>query len=186
MDGANFETIFNKHKTSLISFFEKRGCGMESEDLVQQTFINAFNNLKSFRGETGLREWLLVIARNVWKNNIRYRTTKKADVRKVISLDVSDMEWSFPESGENPLEDLLQKERLDRLQSEILRVLTDLPPQMRQCMLLRVFQDLKYDRIAQVMKININTVKSHIYQAKKKLKDTLDLKTIEYESQNEV
>jgi RNA polymerase sigma factor (sigma-70 family) len=58
------------------------------------------------------------------------------------------------------------KEASQRLREEIQR----LPPQMCNCVLLRVYQELKYREIGVVLRISIDTVKSHLYQAKDRLR----------------
>ena len=179
MNGIDFTTVFNQHKKDLRAFFINRGCGDESDDLVQQTFLKAYRNADQLREEERVREWLFVIARNLWKNHIRSRHTLKSDVHKEVRLD--SLEWSFTSQIGNPLLHLLKDERLTKMQQDLLHAMNDLPPQMRQCMLLRVFQDLKYEKIAQVMQLNVNTVKSHINKARKKLQSSLDPSMIEPE-----
>jgi RNA polymerase sigma-70 factor (ECF subfamily) len=70
---------------------------------------------------------------------------------------------------QSPLEDLLEKERLDRLRAAIL----EMPPQMRRCFFLRYLRGYKYREIAYLMKISIQTVRAHLHQARSRL--TLDL-----------
>lgn len=69
---------------------------------------------------------------------------------------------------EEPLHDMLEEER-----SRLLRnALEELPPQMRRCVQLRV-QDLRYREIAEILKVSIDTVKAHLYQARQLLKAKL-------------
>ena len=68
------------------------------------------------------------------------------------------------------MEALLEKERRDKLDEAI----QSLPPQMRRCVQLRVIKMLSLAEIAAVMHISINTVKAHLHQAKKALKEELD------------
>ena len=69
-----------------------------------------------------------------------------------------------------PLDRLIAEERLQQLREALL----DLPPQMRQCVLLRLDQELKYREIAEVMNIAVNTVKSQLAQAKDRLRTRLE------------
>jgi RNA polymerase sigma-70 factor (ECF subfamily) len=64
---------------------------------------------------------------------------------------------------------------ITREQYGILReALAELPEQMRQCVRLRLKDDLKYKEIAEVMKISIETVKTHLHHAKKRLRPRLE------------
>lgn len=69
----------------------------------------------------------------------------------------------------SPLDDALCHERRQKLRKAI----EALPGQMRRCTRLRVEQDLSYREIAAVLKLSIETVKVHLFQARKKLKVNL-------------
>jgi RNA polymerase sigma factor (sigma-70 family) len=96
----------------------------------------------------------------------------------VVSLDQPDSEGEPREfvspallAGEqDALTSVITDEQLGILQ----HALAELPEQMRQCVRLRLKDDLKYKEIAEVMKISIETVKSHLYQAKKRLRPLLE------------
>ena len=60
-------------------------------------------------------------------------------------------------------------ERREQLRS----ALEELPPRMRDCLLLRLDKGLKYREIAEIMNTRVDTVKSQLYQAKERLKDFL-------------
>lgn len=69
---------------------------------------------------------------------------------------------------ESPLDQALRSERREVLR----RAIEELPDQMRRCTELRVYQDLSYREIAAVMRRSIETVKVHLFQARKKLKES--------------
>ena len=68
------------------------------------------------------------------------------------------------------LEDLLEKERFERLRAAI----RELPPLVRRCFLLRYHGEYKYREIAFLMKISIQSVRAHLHQAKLRLKLNLE------------
>ena len=185
MNEANFEFIFNEYRNALLAWFRRRECGEDSEDLVQQTFIRAYRKLDDFRGDAKVYDWLVVIARNVWKNYIRSRKTQKADTSKEIPLDAGNNEWIASACADDPLRHLLKNERLTKMQKALLDAIQELPPQMRQCMLLRVFQDLQYHSIAKYMSLSEGAVKAHISTAKKKLRMKLDPDLLDSEARHE-
>ena len=174
----DFQNVFEAHYRSVFFFFSSRNLPVEdSRDLTQETFMKAYKNLDSFRGESKITTWLFQIATNIWRNSIRSDRTFKRDAA-TFSLDEMVEKGSFQSMrGESrqtaekgrPLELILQKEGVHILY----KALQDLPPQMRRCVLLRVTQDLKYREIALVMRLSIQTVKALLFQARQRLKDSL-------------
>lgn len=156
--------IFHQHYRRVEGFFLGKGFSKEeSGELVQETFLRVFKNLESFRRESSFDTWLFEVAVRVYQNNLRSRSAIKRDAVQV-SLDEE-----APDEQSGPLDDLLSGERRRVLQE----ALADLPPQMRRCVELRVYQDLKYKEIAEVMMISIETVKAHLFQARQLLKTKL-------------
>ena len=173
----NFRKIFQAYYRRVYVLFTKWGFGdVECEDLVQETFLRVHRNLAGFRGDSKFATWLWEVAANVYKNTLRSRGTQKRDAREV-SLDDSDTDGAAGgsvlalESGESdPLAVLLSGERKQKLHE----AMSELPPQMRRCVELRVNEDLKYREIAEQMNVSIDTVKAHLFQARQMLKTKLD------------
>jgi len=174
-----FRQLFDRYYRAVYHFFANRGFPSEEcLDLTQETFLRVYKSMGQFRHEAAPKRWLLRIAANIWKNEIRRRSAEKRDAKEV-SLD-SDMDGLEPNPAESelaarsgvslPLDEFLAKERGQRLR----RALNELPPQMRRCMLLRTDQELKYREIAAIMKLSVETVKSQIYQARQRLRSELD------------
>lgn len=161
------EDLFRRYYRPVASFFMKRGFSSEeSRDLAQETFLRVYSKWDSFRGDSSAETWLFQIAANLYKNKLRSLQTQKRDAQEV-SMDAEMVELGSRES--DPLRTVLTEERTQRLRV----ALEDLPPQMRQAVLLRVDGDLKYREIADVMHVSIETVKAHLYQARQHLRDRL-------------
>ncbi len=165
----NSRRIFHRYYPPLKTFFARRGVSPdERHDLIQETFINAFQGLGNFQHDAKFDTWLYKVAGNVWKNVLRRRATQKRDAAEVPlepELTVT--------SGSDPEQEALRQER-ERLEMQALRrELEKLPPRMRQCLLLRLNQKRKYREIADSLGIAINTVKSLLHEAKKRLRDNL-------------
>jgi RNA polymerase sigma-70 factor (ECF subfamily) len=175
---AEFERIFTRHYRAVFYFFISQGASeSDSHDLTQDTFLRVYKSMESFRGESSLRGWILLIAMNVWKNELRHRGAKKRE-GKEISLeevvqppDDDGAGREPPETGTagRPADQMLAAERVKLLR----RALGTLPAQMRRCALLRFAGDLKYREIASALQISIETVKSQIYQARLRLQAAL-------------
>jgi RNA polymerase sigma-70 factor, ECF subfamily len=165
----NFSKIFLLYHQRVVLFFRRKGFPPdESWDLAQETFLHAFHGLPSFRHRSSFLVWLFGIMENVFRNNVRRRMARKRDVLEV-SIDAQRPEGGplleLEAGGEDLLSGLISRE-----QSKALRVaLEKLPEQMRLCCILRYEKGYKYQEIARLMGVSIETVKSHLHQARKRL-----------------
>ncbi len=173
----SFHLIFCRYSRLVFSFFAKRGFSTEEcQDLVQETFLRVYRSLANFRGAARFETWLWQIAANVYRNTLRSQSTQKRDAEMVLldealggSPEEGDRTTLLEAGGRGPLEGVLAEERARLLYG----ALDDLPTQMRRCVLLRLDQDLKYREIAELMKVSIDTVKAHLFQARQALKAKL-------------
>ena len=168
----SFRQIFHQYYRLVFSFFVKKGFSSEeSNDLAQETFLRVHKSLGTFRREARFETWLFQVSANVYRNTLRSQSTRKRDAPEVSLDELIDGpgggEPGVPTTGEEgPLGSLLSGER-----SQVLHdALQDLPSQMRRCVILRVDRDLKYREIAELMRVSIDTVKAHLFQARQLLK----------------
>lgn len=180
-DGA-FEKIYKHYFLPVWRFFRRRGFPPEQcRDLTQDTFVRVYNGMDGFRGEARFETWLFRIAMNTYRKTLRYESAEKragnevsleepeGGVRgEVETADAPDLPTASPPS--RPLDDLLHRERRDALRA----AMADLPDQMRLCAVLRLYQGLAYKEIASVMQVSIETVKAHLFQARKRLTAALE------------
>ena len=171
-DQLAFRALFDTFYGPLLGFFLNRGCSeSESEDLVQETLLNAYRGFDRFRREASDATWMFSIAGNVWLNHLRASRTLKRQVRP-LSLaseeDTAEAAEARP-AGDSALDRLLEDERRHQLQAAI----RQLPEGRRHALHLRIVHGLKYREIARLLGIEVNTVKSQIFQAKKQLEERL-------------
>jgi RNA polymerase sigma-70 factor (ECF subfamily) len=158
----SFRSLFDRFHGPLFHFFQNRGFStQESQDLIQETFLRVYVGIDAFRGESRWEHWLFRIAANTALKAVRHRAAAKR-AGESVPLEGEEIEAAGPA----PLRQLLGKERLELLVEAIDR----LPAQMRRCVRLRVFQDLDYDEIAEVLQISPSTVKVQLFKARKRLK----------------
>lgn len=175
---AGFRRLFERYCAPVTHFFLNRGFSeQESEDLVQDTFLRVYRSIGTFRSDSSFETWLFSIVKNVWKNEIRGRRTQKRDAEEVpleavLSEDGDDgaVYSEPPDPLAGPFDQVLAGER-ERL---LYRALDELPPKMRECVLLRICQDLKYREIAALLRVSIATVKSQLNAAKQRLGPLLE------------
>jgi RNA polymerase sigma-70 factor (ECF subfamily) len=170
----NFRWIFSRYHRPVFNFFVKRGMLPDRcEDLTQEVFLRVYRGIDGFRGDSKFQTWLFHIAWNVWRTEC-HRTERKSIARTVSLEKTLDSEDSLSierthREEESPLDCALSEER----KALIHRELEKMPAQMRRCITLRVDRGLKYREIAELMQISIDTVKSHLNQAKYRLKQRL-------------
>jgi RNA polymerase sigma-70 factor (ECF subfamily) len=166
----NFYWIFSRYHRPVFHFFMKRGMLPDRcEDLTQEVFLRVYRSISGFRGDSTFQTWLFHIVWNLW------RTAQKPHTRMVSLEEMVDLEDTLSIEGkahreeEDPLAYALSEERKALIHREIEKM----PGQMRECILLWVDRGLKYREIAELMQISIDTVKSHLNQAKVRLKRRL-------------
>lgn len=174
-DQLAFRALFDTFYRPLLGFFLKRGCSeSESEDLVQETLLNAFRGFDRFRREASDATWMFSIAGNVWLNHLRATRTQKRRVHPIslASVDPESEELADRpvEASDSALDRLLENERRIQLKTAI----QQLPEGRRHALHLRIVHGLKYREIALLLGIEVNTVKSQIFQAKRQLEESLN------------
>jgi RNA polymerase sigma-70 factor (ECF subfamily) len=171
-----FRSAFEQYFSVVSAYFSRKGCSREEgSELAQEVFLRVYKSMDSFRGDSSFEAWLYQISANLYRNTVRAQSTRKRDGAEVSLAQIiedADPENESPwlEADDSPLAELLAGER-----STVLReALQELPAQMRRCVILRIDQDLKYREIASLMRISIETVKAHLFQARQILKSRLE------------
>ncbi len=138
---------------------------MDAEDITQDVFFKAFNNIGTLKSPERFKGWLYQIATNrVWDY---YRKKRVRSFFSFMSVDDDAFEQQPEAAGEETSEDHLMRknfwEQVDRLVSNLSRM-------EGEVFLLRYFDQLGLKEIAQVLGKGESTIKTHLYRAIKKLK----------------
>jgi RNA polymerase sigma-70 factor (ECF subfamily) len=148
----------------------------EARDLTQETFLQAFRNITSFRGEADLRTWLYRIAVNQARNRWRWWKRRRRD--RTFSLDAPAGEgYDAPLSAElanehapNPERQALARERERALHA----ALKSLSRPYREVIVLRDIEGLSYEEVALALDLNVGTVKSRLSRGRNELRRRLE------------
>jgi RNA polymerase sigma-70 factor, ECF subfamily len=143
------------------------GHSEDARDATQETFISAYTNLKSFRGDAKFSSWLYRIALNVCHSRLR-RRSRRPD---------ASLEEQFEEVGfEPPSPGAGADERLlgEQVSAQVRRALGAIPAEMRQVIVMKEYQDLKFHEIAEILDIPVSTVKTRMYTGLKELRKRLE------------
>jgi RNA polymerase sigma-70 factor (ECF subfamily) len=134
----------------------------DAEDLVQRTLALVFQNVGRLRDEERFLGWLYAIARNV---KVTERSRRRAEARVVVGAWDAGQTAEPAGRGASDAE-LERKERMAGLQEAV----EGLAPRQRQCLLLRVRDELSYEEIARALALNVLTVRNHIAAARRALR----------------
>ncbi len=137
----------------------------EASEITQEAFFAAWQGLPSFRGEARFATWLYRIAYNCSLRQLERRKRER-------SLQAVMQAEQVPEgmNKEKQAED--SRELRDR-QAMVREQLEQLPPQYRSVLILRHLQDLTYEEMAEVLSMPVDTIKTHLFQARNLLKQRL-------------
>ena len=140
-----------------------RMCGNAqiAEDAAQETFIQAWQHLSSYRPQTSLRNWLYRIAVNTATDMLRKE-------RRILPNAMEDFHLIDPRPGPEVL--YSQEERTTMVQKAVL----SLPETSRAVLVLREYEGLSYQEIADALDIPVGTVMSRLNYARSLLKGKLE------------
>lgn len=140
-------------------------------ELAQETFIRAYKAIPKFKGKSSFYTWLFRICFNL---SITFSKKKQKD-RKMISLDTLPEE-TITLQAVNPKTEISQPEtqiKHNKLAKAISVAIEQLPFQQKQVFMMRQYDDMKNEEIANVLNLSVSGVKSNYHHAIKKLKEIL-------------
>ena len=164
-------TLLQKKYTSIVSSLIRRMIKNEEDvqDLVQETFIKAYNALASFQSAYSFSAWLYRIASN---NCIDFHRKRKI---QIISLN--QKHYDSEDEEEMEIEDSSYLPDIKMMNEEKKKALQDafdkLPENYKAIMKLRHEEDLDYNEISEKLNLPLGTVKAHLYRARKMMYDNL-------------
>jgi RNA polymerase sigma-70 factor (ECF subfamily) len=163
-----YDVLVRRYQRQVYSLlYRMLGSVDDAEDLVQDTFIRAYNALHSFRQDASFLTWLYKIASNLGIDRIRARRTKGA-----ASLDEeieSGREPAASERETSPEAAAVRTSVSEVVHHEIMM----LPERYRRVVLLRHVADMTIEEIAAELNLPTGTVKTHLFRARDMLRDRL-------------
>ena len=161
-----FEDLVTEHEKGVYAIAQRMtGNAEDAADMTQETFIKAYNSLSSFRGDSKFSVWLYRIATNVCLDFLRSRSRKPTVSLSVEDDDGEETQMDIADESQSP-EQLLER---GLTRDAVRRGLKSLSPEYRQILLLREIQGLSYEEIAEALALEVGTVKSRIFRARKRL-----------------
>ncbi len=170
-DPQTFGELYDLYYDRILNYIYRRILDIGiSEELTSNTFFNALNALPKYRHKSSFRAWLYRIATNEIK--IFYRSKKNRLAREHEFYCIKELDRIY-----FTLSDLeTEEEHADKtlLYIHLHETLNTLPEKYRSVLVLRYFEELKYDEIAQVMGKRVGTVKSLVHRGLKRFRILMD------------
>jgi RNA polymerase sigma-70 factor (ECF subfamily) len=169
-----FEALVAKYQKRMLNIsFRIVGEYDDACEVVQDAFVSAYKNIKSFRAESKFSTWLTAITMNLSRNRLKRMKLRQA--RVPVSLDTpirtDDGEvMPDPPSGEPSVLDRMEKRDV---QTKVQDCIKALEPDFREVLVLRDMQDFSYEEIGGMLKVAAGTVKSRLFRARESVKDCL-------------
>lgn len=161
-DRKSFSQLVRRHQRGLLRLSLRFVKDMDTaEDVVQEAFIKAYEKLSSFEGRASFKSWLYQIAVNTARNKLRENRLETTDIEHV-HLSVG----AIAESAlvHTAVAEVIQKE-VDLL-----------PFKQRTALVLRIYEDMSFKEIADVMECPYDTAKANYRHALLKLREVFEQK----------
>ena len=164
-DPTAFEKLMRMHEGKMYAVALRMCASREdAQDCMQEAMIRAYRAIEDFRFQSSFSTWIYRITMNTCLDELRRRK-----VRQATSLDaLLDAGWA-PSGGESPEGHAMQQDRRRALEGAI----HALPEDMRAAIVLRDIQGYSYDEIADILSVNVGTIKSRISRGREKLREIL-------------
>jgi|YNPMSStandDraft_2_1061718.scaffolds.fasta_scaffold00058_24 RNA polymerase sigma-70 factor (ECF subfamily) len=174
LNGNNraFEILMRAYEKKVFGLaFNFTNSPEEAKDILQDTFIRAYKNLSSFRGESSFSTWIYRIATNVC-------LTKYREKKYNLNFLRFNNEFSSDEKEENQIIDLNANLDHNLMKEEILgkikAISEKLPPRQKIAFYLRFYEDMKISEIAKSMNITEGAAKRYIHNSINKIKKEIE------------
>lgn len=169
-----FEKLVTRHEQRIYGLARRiTGSDEDAQDVTQQTFLNAMQNLRGFRESSSFVTWLTAIAANVALKTVRKR--RGLPTRSLDEATAPDAEGKIPHPEfiadwrENP-ERLVDRQETRRLLDS---AISELPPDYRAVFLLRDVEELSVKETAKALDVTENNVKVRLLRARLMLRERL-------------
>jgi RNA polymerase sigma-70 factor (ECF subfamily) len=166
---AAFAQLMCRYEERLFNtVFRLMGNQQDAEDVVQETFVNAYQSLASFKGDSQFFTWLYRIAYNTavsHKRKQKAAVSIEAGRNGEAGIEPADRsEYNQPGSAMSRAEE----------ERRIQRALNQLSPEHRLVLVLKEMEEMKYEEIAVILQVPVGTVRSRLHRARLELREILE------------
>ena len=126
----------------------------DADDLVQETFIKVYQNLKKFKGKSSLYTWIYRISVN---ETLSFLRRNKKD--QIVQL----------KTDETYIKATMDVPDGEKIQLILKKAINELPERQKMVFNLRYFEEMKYDEMSQILELSVGALKASYHHAVKKI-----------------
>ena len=171
-DSDAFRLLVERHSRNVFRLaFRMTGHEQDAEDVVQETFLRAYKQLKNYEARSSFATWLYRIASNYSLDLIRMR--KRHHDKREVNMshqEDTDIMQKIPGAGPTPDRIVFSAQVKDRVNA----ALDGLSPQERHAFVLRHFEGMSIEEIGSALGTGANATKHSIFRAVQKLRRSLE------------
>jgi RNA polymerase sigma-70 factor, ECF subfamily len=166
-DFTAFEQLFERHRTLVYRFaYQMAPRRDDAEDIVQEAFVRAYQNLHKYRDEAKFTTWLLRIVTNLCTDQARMATRRTALEQQEAA---GALDWMTIGTTADPVQNLEE----DRRKAVLRKALAALPAHHRSVIVLRDLEEREYPDIAQILGCTVGGAKLRVLRARRALRDRI-------------
>lgn len=168
-DKQAYALLVEEYKTPVYSLaYRMTRNSQDAEDLAQETFLRAFNQLFRYDTKRSFFTWLYTISLNIIRNHLKKNSSRRRDdfrhgEKPSGMVDFDAKQVALQESRDR---DEWHKEREEELES----CLQKLSPELRELLILRFYQGLSFDVISEITGLSLSAIKMRVYRGLEKLR----------------
>lgn len=162
-DQACFEALIHRYHAPLSGYLQRqlKDTG-RAEDIVQETFLKLIRQLQDNRIPGNVQAWLYRVASNLCR-----------DYWKSAAYQTDKNRFGEPPERRDDRPSVVELTERQETRREIMESLEELPKAQKEVVMLRFYQDLKLQDIADILQIPLGSVKTHLYKGLRTLKSRL-------------
>ncbi len=165
-----FGQLVERYQNRLFhSLLHLLGSAEDAQDAAQEAFVNAFEKLGSFRGQSQFYSWLFRIAYNTAVSS------KRKSGRMSVSLEARRDASGLEPSDGNPTSEPSYAMDVSDRQRLVQQALSELGEEFRTALVLKEMDGMSYEEIADIVKVPLGTVRSRIHRARLELREKLSV-----------
>ena len=165
-DPSAFNQLMGMHEKRMYAV-ALRMCGNreDAQDCLQEAMLRVYRAIGGFKGQSSFGTWVYRITMNTCLDELRRKKNKQN-----VSFDnLLDQGWSPADDSASPEKKVMQIEMRKSISSSI----QELPEDMRSAIIMRDIHGYSYDEIADMLGVNVGTIKSRISRGREKLREKL-------------
>jgi len=173
-DVDTFNLIVTRYQKRMLNIsYRMLGDYNDAVEVVQDAFISAYKNLKTFKGNSKFSTWLYAIVANLSRNRLKQNASRASKERYSIDDPVDTTEGQVHREHASNDSSVLDKLEKNEIQQRVQGCIDSLESEFKEVVVLRDMQGFSYDEISDMLSVAAGTVKSRIHRARSAVKDCL-------------